>query len=60
MIKKAVAIAAALVAVPLATQAQSLQYPGFYLGAEGGLNWMFNTTTTTTFGATGSIYPALG
>ena len=33
VIKKAVVTAAALVALPLATQAQSLQYPGFYIGA---------------------------
>ena len=59
--KKALATVAALVALPVASQAQSLQYPGFYIGAEGGLNWMFNTSVTTNFGGTtGTVYPALG
>ena len=48
-----------LVALPVVTQAQSLQYPGFYVGIEGGGNWMFNTSTTTALG-TGTIYPAIG
>jgi OmpA-OmpF porin, OOP family len=59
MIKKALATAAALVALPVVTQAQSLQYPGFYIGAEGGGTWMFNTTSGTPLG-TGTIYPAIG
>jgi OmpA-OmpF porin, OOP family len=33
-----------LVALPVVTQAQSLQYPGFYVGAIGGVNWMFNNS----------------
>jgi len=60
VIKRALATAAVLVALPVVTQAQSLQYPGFYIGAEGGGNWMFSTSTTTSFGATGTLYPALG
>jgi len=48
-----------LVALPVATQAQSLQYPGFYVGAEGGGTWMFNTTSGTPLG-TGTIYPSIG
>jgi len=36
--------AAALVALPVVAQAQTLQYPGFYAGLEGGVNWMLNTT----------------
>jgi len=48
-----------LVALPLATQAQSLQYPGFYVGVEGGGTWMFNTTSGTPLG-TGTIYPSIG
>jgi outer membrane protein OmpA-like peptidoglycan-associated protein len=48
--KKALLTAAALIALPMATQAQSLQPGGFYIGAEGGLNWLlsnsFNTTVT--------------
>jgi len=59
VIKKALATVAVLMALPTVTQAQSLQYPGFYIGAEGGGNWMFNTSTTTALG-TGTIYPAIG
>jgi len=59
MIKRALATAAALVALPVVTQAQNLQYPGFYAGIEGGGTWMFNTTTGTPMGS-GTIYPALG
>jgi outer membrane protein OmpA-like peptidoglycan-associated protein len=44
VIKKAFAAAAVLVALPVVTQAQSLQYPGFYVGAIGGVNWMFNNS----------------
>ena len=50
----------ALVALPAAAQAQSLQYPGFYIGAEGGLNWMFQTNAATPFGASGTLYPSTG
>jgi OmpA-OmpF porin, OOP family len=54
--------------LPATTQAQTLQYPGFYIGAEGGLNWMFNTSSTATFSVPGigfgsgtvNAYPALG
>jgi OmpA-OmpF porin, OOP family len=60
VIKKALATAAALVALPVVTQAQTLQYPGFYIGAEGGLNWMFQTSSTTPFGVGGTIYPTTG
>jgi outer membrane protein OmpA-like peptidoglycan-associated protein len=53
--------AAALVALPVIAQAQSLQYPGFYVGVEGGGNWMFNTTLQTpALGTTANIYPATG
>ncbi|HEY6983638.1 OmpA family protein [Reyranella sp.] len=51
---KKMLIAAALVgALPLAAQAQSLQYPGFYIGAEGGLNWLLNNSFTGTGSITG-------
>ena len=60
MIKKAFAAAAVLVALPVATQAQSLQYPGFYAGIEGGGSWMFNTNISTPFGANGTIYSDIG
>src|SRR4029079_13780042 len=35
--------AAAIVALPVVAQAQTAA-PGFYIGAEGGLNWLLNTT----------------
>ena len=59
MIKKALATAAVLVALPVVSQAQSLQYPGFYIGAEGGGTWMFQTSTGTPLGG-GTIYPDIG
>jgi outer membrane protein OmpA-like peptidoglycan-associated protein len=37
-------MAAALAAMPVVSQAQSLQYPGFYVGAAGGLNWLLNNS----------------
>ncbi len=40
--KKALLAAAAIVAMPVVAQAQSAA-PGFYIGAEGGLNWLLNT-----------------
>ena len=42
--KKALLAAAAFVALPVMAQAQTLQYPGFYAGLEGGVNWMLKTT----------------
>ena len=48
--KKLVVSAALLAAVPFCAQAQSpLQPGGFYISAEGGANWMFNTSPTSTF-----------
>ncbi|HTR83859.1 MAG TPA: hypothetical protein VMI56_05240, partial [Reyranella sp.] len=41
--KKALMAAAAFVALPVVAQAQSPS-SGFYVGAEGGLNWLLNTT----------------
>ncbi|WP_428674120.1 OmpA family protein [Reyranella sp.] len=60
MIKKVLAAAAAMVALPVLAQAQPLQYPGFYAGIEGGGNWMFNSTVTTWFGQPGTMYPQFG
>ena len=59
---KKLLIAAALTALPIASQAQTpLQYPGFYISAEGGLNWMFNTTINTpNFGGIVNVYPNTG
>jgi outer membrane protein OmpA-like peptidoglycan-associated protein len=45
--------AALLVAAPFAAQAQSLQPGGVYVGLEGGLNWMFNSS----FNSTATIAP---
>ena len=41
--KKALLAAAAFVALPVMAQAQ-IASPGFYIGAEGGVNWLLNTT----------------
>ena len=48
MSKKSLLAAAAILVLPAAAEAQSLfdntlpTYPGFYIGAEGGLNWLLN------------------
>src|ERR1700733_4488830 len=60
MKKLLLATTAALVALPVMAQAQSQPNPGIYIGGEGGLNWMFNTTTTTANGGVANIYPATG
>src|SRR5215510_6971859 len=41
--KKALLAAAAVVALPVMAQAQT-PAPGVYIGAEGGVNWLLNTT----------------
>jgi outer membrane protein OmpA-like peptidoglycan-associated protein len=48
--KKALLAAAALVALPVVAQAQTPS-PGVYIGAEGGANWLLNTTVNG-FGVT--------
>jgi outer membrane protein OmpA-like peptidoglycan-associated protein len=45
--KKALLAAAALVALPVMAQAQTPS-SGIYIGAEGGLNWLLNTTILNT------------
>ena len=45
--KKALLAAAALVALPVVAQAQ-MPTQGFYIGAEGGVNWLLNTTILNT------------
>src|SRR5260370_31889269 len=56
-----IAAAAVLAALPATTQAQTLQYPGFYIGAEGGINWMFNTSVNVPgFGGALNVTPNLG
>ena len=57
--KKSLIAAAALVALPVMAQAQTLQYPGFYAGVEGGGNYMFQTNIPTPFGQS-TIYPNIG
>ncbi|MBS0525331.1 MAG: OmpA family protein [Proteobacteria bacterium] len=49
MIKKILATSAVLMALPVASQAQTLQYPGFYVGAIGGVNWMLSNSFNATF-----------
>jgi outer membrane protein OmpA-like peptidoglycan-associated protein len=46
VIKKILATTAVLVALPVVSQAQTLQYPGFYIGAIGGVNWLLNNSFT--------------
>jgi outer membrane protein OmpA-like peptidoglycan-associated protein len=59
--KRTLSVAAALVALPMAAQAQPLQYPGFYVGVEGGVNWMFNTTINApNAGGIINVYPQTG
>ncbi len=53
MSKKALLAAAAILALPAAANAQSMfspsgpVYPGVYIGAEGGLNWLLNNNSYT-------------
>ena len=42
--KKVLLAAAAVMALPAIAEAQDVQNPGVYIGVEGGLNWLFNTT----------------
>jgi outer membrane protein OmpA-like peptidoglycan-associated protein len=45
MIKKSLLAAAVALVLPVAAQAQSTPMPGFYIGAEGGLNWLLNNNS---------------
>ena len=45
--KRILATAAMLVVLPVASQAQELQFPAFYGGIEGGGNWMRDTPVTS-------------
>src|ERR1700730_6356772 len=61
MKKLLLATTAALIALPVMAQAQSQPNPGIYIGGEGGLTWMFNTTANVPgFGGAVNIYPATG
>ncbi len=57
MIKKILATTAVVMALPVVSQAQTLQYPGFYIGAVGGVNWMLNNTFNAT-SSTGAFLPS--
>jgi OOP family OmpA-OmpF porin len=57
--KNALLAAAALAMVPVVSQAQSLQYPGFFGGLEAGGNYMFQSGLTNNgFGS--QVYPTIG
>jgi outer membrane protein OmpA-like peptidoglycan-associated protein len=45
MLKKSLLAAAAALVLPVAAQAQTTAYPGFYIGAQGGLNWLLNNNS---------------
>ena len=55
MIKKLIVTAAAVAAMPIVAQAQSLQYPGFYIGAVGGLNWVFSNSYNGSISTLGTV-----
>jgi OmpA-OmpF porin, OOP family len=57
---KKMLMVAAVAALPVTAQAQSLQYPGFYIGAEGGLNWLLNATSNATVNIFTPVGPASG
>jgi OOP family OmpA-OmpF porin len=59
--KKTLMVAAMLVGLPVASQAQTLQYPGLYFGGEGGVNWLWNTTVNGSIaGGVANVSPNLG
>ena len=60
MKKALLASAAALVMFPMASQAQSLQYPGFFAGVEAGGNYMFQTGVNGGVSGGSQIYPTIG
>ena len=60
MKKALLASAAALVMIPMASQAQSLQYPGFFAGVEAGGNYMFQTGVNGGASGGSQIYPTIG
>jgi outer membrane protein OmpA-like peptidoglycan-associated protein len=47
--------------LPSIGHTQTLQYPGFYISAEGGVNWMFNTIINNpNLGGVDNLYPSTG
>ena len=57
--KNALLAVAALALVPMASQAQTLQYPGFFAGLEAGGNYVFQSGIATPFGQS-TLYPSIG
>ena len=51
--KKILAVAVLAAALPIGAQAQQ-NLPGFYIGAEGGLNWMFSNNFNTNLSVLGT------
>jgi opacity protein-like surface antigen len=47
ILRRAVVAGAAVALLPFAAGAQTAPTPGFYIGAEGGLSWLLNTTVNT-------------
>jgi outer membrane protein OmpA-like peptidoglycan-associated protein len=45
MLKKSLLAAAAALVLPVAAEAQTSAYPGVYIGAQGGLNWLLNNNS---------------
>jgi outer membrane protein OmpA-like peptidoglycan-associated protein len=58
--KKILLATAAALTLPFAAQAQSLQPGGFYIGAEGGINWLLNTSSTATVSVPGVGFGQFG
>jgi outer membrane protein OmpA-like peptidoglycan-associated protein len=54
-VKKLLAVSIAFAALPFAAHAQSLQPGGFYIGAEGGVSWLLNTSTNVTVAGPGFV-----
>ncbi len=57
--KKALMAAAAFIALPVIAQAQTPS-SGFYIGAEGGVNWLLNTNVTAANGTQVGVSPQTG
>jgi OOP family OmpA-OmpF porin len=55
VIRRLLTAVAAVAALPVAAHAQSLQYPGFYVGAVGGLNWIFSNSYNASVNALGVV-----
>ncbi len=59
--RKALFVAAMLIGLPVVVHAQSVQPRGFYIGVEGGANWLLNQTINTpALGASINVQPDPG